>query len=60
MTTQIIFSITYVLFVIFIAMSCIYEEQQYKGRTARIFKTLSAACATGALVSYFFFLKNVL
>ena len=55
MTTQIIFSITYVPFVIFIAMSCIY-----KGKMARIFKNLSAACATGALISYFFFLKGIL
>jgi len=55
MTSQIIFSMTYVPFVIFIAMSCIY-----KGRVAKIFKTLSAACATGALVSYFFFIKDIL
>ena len=60
MSLQAVITLTYIPFVVVAAMSCIYEEQQYKGRTARIFKTLSAACATGALVSYFFFLKNVL
>ncbi|SVD30430.1 uncharacterized protein METZ01_LOCUS383284 [marine metagenome] len=55
MTTQIIFSITYVPFVIFIAMSCLYE-----GRTAIIFKILSAVCAVIATISYIFFIKSIL
>jgi len=55
MSNQIIFSLTYVPFVIFIAMSCLY-----KGRTAKILKALSAICAIAATVSYIFFLKNII
>ncbi len=55
MSNQIIFSLTYVPFVIFIAMSCLY-----KGRVAQVLKILSAACAAVATVSYIFFLKNII
>ncbi len=55
MSTQIIFSFTYVFFVIFIAMSCLY-----KGRTAKILKALSAISAIVATVSYIGFLKNII
>jgi hypothetical protein len=55
MSTQIIFSLTYVPFVIFIAMSCFY-----KSKTAQILKSLSAACAVVATVSYVFFIKSII
>jgi hypothetical protein len=54
MSTQIIFSISYVPFVIFIAMSCLY-----KGKTAMKLKILSAVCATVATGSYIIFLINI-
>ena len=52
---QIIFSLSYVPFVIFIAMSCLY-----KGRAAKILKALSAISAVLATVSYIGFLKNII
>ncbi len=55
MTPQIIFSISYVPFVILIAMACLYE-----GKISRILKILSAVFATIATVSYVFFIKNIL
>ena len=55
MSTQLIFSISYVPFVILIAMSCLY-----KGKTAMILKILSGACATIATYSYIIFLKNIM
>jgi hypothetical protein len=55
MSPQIIFSLTYVPFVIFIAMSCLY-----KGRAAKILKILSAVCASMATVSYVIFLASIL
>jgi len=55
MSTQIIFSFTYVLFVIFIAMSCLH-----KGRAAKILIALSAISAVLATVSYIGFLKNII
>jgi hypothetical protein len=53
--SQMIFSITYVPFVILIAMSCLY-----KGKTAMKLKLLSALCATIATASYIIFIKNIL
>jgi hypothetical protein len=55
MSAQFFFSITYVPFVIFIAMSCLY-----KGQKARIFKILSAICAIIATASYVIFIKNLI
>jgi len=55
MSAQIIFSLTYVPFVILIAMSCLYE-----GKTAKILKILSLACVTIATFSYIIFIKNIL
>jgi len=50
-----IFSFTYVPFVILIAMSCLY-----KGKTAMKLKFLSAFCAIIATASYIIFIKNIL
>ncbi len=55
MTTQFIFSISYVPFVILIAMSCLY-----KGKEAKTLKILSLFCATIAIISYAIFIKNIL
>ena len=55
MSPHIIFSLSYVPFVIFIAMSCLY-----KGRAEKILKTLSAVCGTIAMVFYIIFIKNLL
>jgi len=55
MTAQIIFSLTYVPFVILIAMSCLYE-----GKTSNILKSLSVVCALIATASYIVFIKNIL
>jgi len=55
MSPQLIFSISYVPFVILIAMSCLY-----KGRASNILKTLSAICAVVAVGSYIIFIKNIL
>jgi len=55
MTPQIIFSISYVPFVILIAMSCLYE-----GKTAKKLKISSVFCAAIATGSYIIFIKNIL
>jgi len=55
MMPQIFFSISYVAFVIFIAMSCLY-----KGKTAMRLKILSAVCVTVATGSYIIFLKDII
>jgi len=55
MSTQFIFSISYVPFVIFIAMSCLYKD-----KTAKIFKWLSAICAAIATISYILFIRNIM
>jgi hypothetical protein len=55
MSPQMIFSITYVPFVILIGMSCLY-----KGRTSKILKILSTICATIATAAYIIFVKNLL
>ncbi len=55
MKAQIIFTLSYVPFVIFIAMSCFY-----KGKTAMKLKILSAVCAAVATGSYIIFLKNII
>ena len=55
MSAQIIFSLTYDPFVIFIAMSCLYEE-----KTAKILKILSLVCETIATFSYIILIKNIL
>jgi len=55
MSAQMIFSLSYVPFVILIAMSCLY-----KGKTAKVLKMLSAGCAAVAIFSYIIFIKNIL
>ena len=55
MSLQLIFSITYVPFVILIAMSCIYE-----GKISVILKRLSVTFGLIAIISYFFFIKNLI
>ena len=55
MSSQFIFSISYVPFVILIGMSCLY-----KGRVSKILKILSTICAMVAVVSYTIFIKNIL
>ena len=53
--TQIFFSISYVTFVIFIAMSCLY-----KGKIAMRLKMLSVVSAAVLTVSYIIFLKDII
>jgi hypothetical protein len=54
--TQMIFSLSYVPFVIFIALSCIHEE-----KAAGVFyKKIWKIFAVVATISYFFFLKNLI
>jgi len=55
MSTQIIFSLSYVPFVIFIALSCIYE-----GKTGILFKRISIAFAAVATISYLIFINNLI
>ena len=55
MTIQFFFSISYVPFVILIAMSCFYKDKK-----AKILKTLSLFCAIIAIISYTLFIKNIL
>jgi len=54
--TQIIFSLSYVPFVIFIALSCIHE-----GKAEAVFyKAIWKVFAVVATISYFIFLKNLI
>ena len=55
MTAQIVFSLSYVPFVILIAMSCLHI-----GETAKKLKILSRVCAAIAIASYVVFIKNIL
>jgi hypothetical protein len=52
---QIIFSLSYVPFVIFIALSCIHE-----GKLGILYKRISTLFATVATISYFIFIKNLI
>jgi hypothetical protein len=53
--TQMIFSLSYVPFVIFIALSCIH-----KGKTGILYKRISMLFAAVATISYFIFIKNLI
>jgi hypothetical protein len=54
--TQMIFSLSYVSFVIFLALSCIHEK-----KVAGVFyKKVWKIFATVAIISYFVFLKNLI
>ena len=53
--TQIIFSLSYVPFVIFIALSCIHEE-----KLGILYKKISMVFAAVAAISYFIFIKNLI
>jgi len=53
--TQMIFSLSYVPFVIFIALSCIHE-----GKVGILYKRISIVFATAATISYFIFIKNLI
>ena len=53
--TQMIFSLTYVPFVIFIALSCIHE-----GKLGILYKKISMVFAAVATISYFIFIKNLI
>jgi len=53
--TQMIFSFSYVPFVIFIALSCIHE-----GKLGILYKKISMVFATVATISYFIFIKNLI
>tara|TARA_Y100000310_G_scaffold67957_1_gene63321 strand:- start:325 stop:492 length:168 start_codon:yes stop_codon:yes gene_type:complete len=55
MSLQAVFTFTYIPFVVFAAMSCLYE-----GRKAKILKILSAVLISIASVSYIFFIKSLL
>jgi len=52
---QIIFSLSYVPFVIFMALSCIHE-----GKLGILYKRISIPFATVATISYFIFIKNLI
>jgi len=53
--TQIIFSLSYVPFVICIALSCIHE-----GKIGILYKRISIVFATVAAITYFLFIKNLI
>jgi len=53
--TQIIFSLSYVPFVIFIALSSIHE-----GKIGTLYKRISILFAIVATISYFIFIKNLI
>jgi|TARA_B100000953_G_scaffold15640_1_gene13795 hypothetical protein len=53
--TQMIFSLSYVPFVIFIALSCIHE-----GKIGILYKRISMGFAGVAIISYFIFIKNLI
>jgi len=55
MLFQIIFTLAYLPFVILIATSCVYE-----GKTAKVLKITSYICGTVAVISYFYFIKNII
>jgi len=54
--TQMIFSLSYVSFVIFIALSCIHEEKASGVFYKKVWKIFAAV----ATISYFVFLKNLI
>jgi len=55
MSTQFVFSISYISFVILIAISCLYD-----GIISRRLKQASALCGTIAVCAYIIFIKNIL
>ena len=55
MSLQAVITLTYIPFVVFAAMSCLY-----KGRKATILKILSAVLICIASVAYIFFIKSLL
>ena len=54
MSLQAVITLTYIPFVVFAAMSCLY-----KGRKAKILKILSTVLISIASVSYIFFIKSL-
>ena len=55
MSLQAVITLTYIPFVVFAAMSCLY-----KGRKAKILKILSAVLISIASVTYIFYKKSFL